>query len=262
MNCPKCGFQLNDAATFCPKCGYSIMNATSNNNTYNNYPPQNINNTSGNNNNNNIVLILIAVFSAIIILIVAIIVAFSVWNNTAARPTATPFITQSPAPTVEPTDVPVPTVQVVYVTQEPVKVAPPVSNSNTGYLPYYSSKYNFRCNYPANFIVYDDYGTLTLLTARSPDGMGIEKIVAKPNEGETVNSEFNAFISAHNGYVDYKSVGSDYFAVSVQVGSRMYYKYCKFKNGNLYWFEFESPRDQYDLYDMYINDVYKSFSIN
>ena len=45
-------------------------------------------------------------------------------------------------------------------------------------------------------------------------------------------------------------------------GITEYYKYCKFRNGNMYWFEFISPHAYHDIYDVYINDIYGTFKVN
>ena len=262
MNCPKCGFPVSNTATFCPKCGSSMINIPPVNRGYNSGYNQNHNS----NNNNNILMLIIGIAAALIICVAAAIITFTIWENGNSEPSPSPSPSPSPTPTVEPTAMPTPTVQVVYVTQQPVN--PPPHNQNPSavnpgesYKTYYSSQYGFSCNYPASFVLYNDNGTLTLLTARSADGLATEKIVAKRNEGETVSSELNAFSRLHGGYVDYKSTGSDYFAVRLKNGSSEYYKYCKFANGNLYWFEFAYPADQNAIYDNYINDIYSTLVI-
>ena len=72
----------------------------------------------------------------------------------------------------------------------------------------------------------------------------------------------NFYIQNHAGNVTYKTSGADYFAVTVNDGITEYYKYCKFRNGNMYWFEFISPHAYHDIYDVYINDIYGTFKVN
>ncbi|MDD6484051.1 MAG: zinc ribbon domain-containing protein [Clostridiales bacterium] len=255
MICNKCGANFEDDASFCPQCGAPVER---------NYGSIN---TGGNNNNKNNITVLIIIIICLLVFIIAALAAyiFASGNSPfAPKPTPTPVPTASPIPSPAPTQPPEPTAQVIYITPEPRHdpPAPPQQAPRTysGYETYYSSRYGFSCYYPASFIPYDDYGTLTLYTLRSPDGQGIEKIVAKPNSGETVSSSKNEYTSEHPGSITYQSSGNDYYAVNIRNGGREYYKYCKFRNGNLYWFEFEYPVAQHDIYDIYINDVYNSIS--
>lgn len=253
MKCHNCGTDLPDNAAFCRNCGEK----------------QNTQPINPINNNNRTLTIILIVISLILLLAVVIIGTFVIADNklngAKETPSPIPAATASPSPT--PTVAPTVTPQVIYVTEEPRRVPPPQGNyqappphmpEEAGYRTYYSSKYNFSCDYPASFSVYNDNGSLTLYTVKSPDGMGVEKIVAKPNQGETVSSELSAFKRAYAGTVTYETSGSSYFAVNILNGSMEYYKYCKFKNGNLYWFEFIYPHTQHDIYDIYVNDVYQS----
>lgn len=262
MNCPKCGTQLSEGATFCPHCGSSTGNG------YRNPTPPNGNNYGGGGrgqNNNTTVIIIVAIVAAVVCILAAII-TFAAYNQGEKNAEATP--TPMPTPTIQATPdittAPAPTVQVVYVTEPPSTASQSRSNtsSQSGYKSFYSDEYAFKCDYPASFVAYNDGGTLTLHTVRSQDGTADEKIVAKPNEGETPNSEYKRFLNMHPGTVEYDTIGSSYFAINVDNGVTEYYKYCKFENGNLYWFEMYYPSSQHDLYDKYINDIYRSITIN
>lgn len=258
MKCYNCGEDLPADAKFCGKCGAMQQSEPQQNGYYNPNP--------NNGNNNKVLLIILVVLASLILLFGVMFISFEI---TGKNLTATPSPIPSATPTVVPTATPNVTPQIIYVPESPDRNPPPHNEPQppvqyveppheSGYKTYYSSKYGFSCIYPSSFSVYDDHGTLTLYTVVSPDGNGIEKIVAKANEGETVSSELRAFKSTHGGTVTYENSGNTYFAVNILNGSTEYYKYCKFKNGNLYWFEFIYPHSQHDIYDIYINDVYQS----
>jgi hypothetical protein len=297
MKCPNCGAENSNDSQYCANCGHPVETSYNDNynNSYNNdYNHNNQTNYNGgrsySNQNNkkpkgtNPLVIVIIVLVAIILFIVAFIAANSLMSGN------NPFVkaTSSPSPTLEPTPVvtetPAPTPEVIYITpepqqaqqppqqppnQQPAQVPPAPQRENESvvrypsYSTYSSSSFNFSCNYPSHFSSYNDGLNTSLYTVRSSDGNAIEKICAKTNEGETVQGQLQNFIDTHRGTVDYKTSGSDYFAASIVNGTMHYYKYCKFKNGNLYWFEFEyNTADYADVYDEYINDIYRSFSIN
>ncbi len=266
MMCPKCGAYISDDATFCPQCGMTIYENNPDMRTANQGgAPQPVG--GGNNNNNRGLIILICSIAAAVLFVVLVTFGFLLMSGNSPfgakeTPAPTPVATPTPEPTPTPAPAPAPTPQIVYVPQPQPETNPnPVQQYRpTGYNTFRSDKYNFSCEYPAGFIPYDDGGTLTLYTLRSPDGQGTEKIVAKPNEGETVGSSSADFLASHPGTITYESVGSDYYAYSVLSGSTETYRYCKFAKGNLYWFEFSYPYSQLDVYDTYINDIYGSFS--
>ena len=257
MVCPKCGAQISDGATFCPVCGAAALQNNQQNNQYYNppVPPQG----GMNNRNDKAMIIIICAAAAAALFVVVAVTSFLLMGggfSFGAKETPTPIPTVEP----EPTPVPIPTPQIVYVPVQAEEPPPPPQEQVGGYRTYYNGDYGFSCDYPASFVMYDDGGTLTLHTVRSPDWSGIERIVAMPNSGETVGSSSSQFLANHPGEVTYSSTGSDYYALTVRCGEMEYYRYCKFAKGNLYWFEFEYPSSQHDMYDVYINDVYRSFS--
>ncbi len=270
MMCPKCGGYINDDATFCPKCGTAISNGEpmapmTGMNGMPPVPPPPMPNNNGNNNNKGII-VAVCVGAAVLVFAVVMILTFLVVSdNSPFAPKPTPTPAPTPVPTATPAP-PAPTPQIVYVPVQEEKGTPAPAPkqeskpSSGGYKTYYSETYDFSCAYPADFTVYNDGGTLTLYTVRSQDGRAVEKIVAKPNQGETVSSSRAQYLSEHPGTIIYEATGSDYYACNVRNGSMEYYRFCKFANGNLYWFDFDSPASQHELYDVYINDIYNSLS--
>ncbi len=269
--CPKCGAQVSDQAVFCPKCGASITDGV--------IPEGNYIAGSNMQRKNNAPLIAALIAVPVIIFIIAVTLAFMYGTHTGifapkATPTPTPTAVPTAEPTPAPTDVPAPTpeVKVVYVTPQPPQPpqptqAPPVKKNynapvtNPTYYTYSDSDYGFSCAYPSHFKVYNDGGLVTRYTAQTADGSARIKIAGTPAGSATVSSELNNYISEHSGSVPYKTSGSDYYAVNVNNGVTRYYKYCKFKNGNMYWFEFIYPNEYENIYDGYINDIYNSFTI-
>ncbi len=269
MICPKCGAQVSEGAPFCPKCGATMRGVMSSGGSQ--MPPVNNGGYNGNNKGNNVVIIAaIITAAAVIFLLAGIFGSMYIMEVGPFEPeaTATPVPTASPTPTPTPTPVPAqPTPQIVYVTQPPQTVQQSVSTSqssvvsNPVYKTYSDSDYGFSCNYPSHFSVYNDGGQITRYTVQSQDGSARELIAATPIGSETVSSSLQSYINSHPGNISYKTSGSDYYAINIKNGATEYYKYCKFKNGNMYWFEFISPTAYHEVYDVYINDIYQSFNI-
>lgn len=274
MICPRCGAQVRDGAPFCPKCGATMQGVPNTGmpttpltpNT--GMPNMQGGNPNGNKKSNLPVILAIAISGAVIFLVTFTIMfmAFAEVGPFEPEPTPTP----TPVPTTAPTPIPQSTVQVVYVTQPPQAPPPqqaqnvPITSgavANPSYSRYSSSEYGFSCSYPTHFSVYDDGGLVTLYTVQAPDGSAREIIAATPIGGASVSSSLNSYISDHPGSISYKTSGADYYAVNIKNGATEYYKYCKFKNGNMYWFEFISPTAEHEIYDVYINDIYQSMSI-
>lgn len=263
--CPKCGEQVSDQATFCPKCGASITNGVIPGGNYvtDNTPEQ---------NNAPIIAALIA--APVIIFIIAVTLVYMSGTHTgifAPKTTPTPIPTATPTvkPTPEPTEVPMPTpeVKVVYVTPQPTQ-APPAKKSydmpvtNPTYYTYTDSDYGFSCSYPSHFKNYNDGDPFTRHTSQTADGSARLVITGTPISSATVSSELNKYISNHPGSVTYKTSGSDYYALSINNGTTRYYKYCKFRNGDMCWFELIYPSEYESIYDNYVNDIYDSFTVH
>ena len=274
MICPRCGAQVRDGAPFCPKCGATMQGVANtgvpfSGNMMTGAPNSGMPNMPGGGKKNNTPVILAIIISGAVIFLVTFVIMFMAFAEVGPfAPEPTPSPTPTPTPTVEPTPVPQPTVQVVYITQPPQ--APPQAPAKTytggaipnpSYKRYSSSEYGFSCNYPSHFSVYNDGGNITLYTVRSADGSARELIAATPVGNSTVSSSLNSYISSHPGNISYKTSGADYYAINIKNGATEYYKYCKFKNGNMYWFEFISPTAEHEIYDVYINDIYQSFNI-
>lgn len=144
-------------------------------------------------------------------------------------------------------------------TEGNTKFSQPVTNPS--YEMYNDTEYGFQCSYPTHFSKYNDTDTATRYAVQSDDGRVKERICVKPQNGTTVEAELNSFISSFSGETTYKTSGSDYYAASIDEGTVEHYRFCKFKNGNMYWFEFHSPSNEHEIYDNYINDIYAAFHI-
>lgn len=279
MYCNNCGAKLPDDAVFCPNCGNSVQSQNQMNGVQDDFSKNT--GTNGNKhykkkNNSNTALIVSIIVAALIVFISAGLIMFNMMSGSGLfvpKPTVAPIPTPMPLPTAAPTPEPEVTPQIIYITPEPqqanVPPPPPVQHQyDTGvvtrpsYSMYSNSAHGFKCSYPSHFSVYNDGKTETLYSVASYDGLVRELIATRSAENTNVGAELNRYIQNHSGSVTYKTSGSDYFAVNINDGTTEYYKYCKFKNGNMYWFEFISPRAYHDIYDVYINDIYNSFKVN
>lgn len=273
MYCNNCGTKVPDDATFCPNCGNNMQSQKQLNGIKNDFSKNTNGNKHSKKNNNNTALIVAIIVATLIVFISAGLIMFNVMSGSspfAPKATSTPMPTPMPLPTATPTPMPEVTPQIVYVTQEPqqANVPPQQPRQDTGvvahpsYTMYNSSAYGFKCSYPSHFVVYNDGKAETLYSVEAPDGSARKIIATKSAADTSVGNELNFYIQNHAGNVTYKTSGADYFAVTVNDGITEYYKYCKFRNGNMYWFEFISPHAYHDIYDVYINDIYGTFKVN
>ena len=273
MYCNNCGAKLPDDAGFCPNCGNNVQSQNQLNNIQSDFSKNtgtNGNKHSKKNNKNNTALIISVIVAALVVFISAGLIMFNIMSGSSPfAPKETPIPTMMPLPTTTPTPVPEVTPQIIYVTTEPqqanVPPQPPAQQSvvtSPTYTMYNSSAYGFKCSYPSHFTVYNDGKAETLYSVMAPDGSAREIIATRTASGTSVGNELDYYIQSHVGSVTYKTSGADYFAVNINDGSTEYYKYCKFRNGNMYWFEFISPHIYHDIYDVYINDIYATFKVN
>lgn len=242
MYCNKCGEYINNNSEKCSHCG----------------------NTELHNLGKNLLVFLIY----LTILLMAVTIALGGTAVSEARhnideaaksmpvPTTAVSPTQIPRTTPKPTATATPMPGIKNGTEEYIKSADEIS-----FKTYYNSDFAFSCPYPNYFIMYDDYGIEYLYTLRSPDGTAIEKISAKRRTNEDIMSEYNKCVNSHSGTVDYKNIDSNYFAVSIEGTSEDFYKYCEFKNGNIYWFEFITPASRRGMYNKYIEKIYTDFNV-
>lgn len=220
------------------------------------------------NNNNAAIIIGIISASVIIFVIVMLIVFFNYEGSDALKgddtngvvtetskptPTPTPTPTPRPTPTPSPTPTPRPT---------PTPTPMPMTSNSVVTNPRYNtfSKNGISCPYPAHFIVYDD-GSKILYTVRSLDGTAREIINVESAGSATVASEMAKYKNTHSGRIEVENSGSDYYVLNIDNGRDIYYKYCKFYKGNMYWFEFICPSNQDAQYRYYIEYIYNQFRI-
>lgn len=246
MYCNNCGTKVPDDATFCPNCGNNMQSQKQLNGIKNDFSKNTNGNKHSKKNNNNTALIVAIIVATLIVFISAGLIMFNVMSGSspfAPKATSTPMPQQANVPPQQPR-------------QDTGVVAHP------SYTMYNSSAYGFKCSYPSHFVVYNDGKAETLYSVEAPDGSAREIIATKSAADTSVGNELNFYIQNHAGNVTYKTSGADYFAVTVNDGITEYYKYCKFRNGNMYWFEFISPHAYHDIYDVYINDIYGTFKVN
>lgn len=292
MICPRCGTQPHKGARFCPKCGASlddvmpmdeeIMQSGKQCNGQYQYG-QNYNNQQYNRppkKKNNFAVMLVIIISLVLLVIMAVvgymtytyIGIFKDDTPPSPMPSVDAILTPSPSPTTSPIPTPVstqmPTLPPIDIST-PVPVSGNMPSNNTSYVPAVknpsyntlkNSVYGFSCAYPTHFIDYDDGSASTLWAGCTSDGRARETIAVSPIGNETVSSSFDSYVASHPGTITYQTKGSDYYAISVRNGDKQQYKYCKFKNGNMYWFEFMSPCEELPIYSNYVDYVYNSIT--
>ncbi len=249
MKCNRCGAELGNNASFCAQCG-EVITVTGTNSGYSEAYPNN-------DRAKNTLIVVLIILLAITLLCVVSFATYMFMSGKSAEdtPTPTPVLeTAQPTETIyaivtAPPATPVPT----------AAPAQPPSLSQVEYNWYIDDEYGFECRYPSYFVTYDD-GLQTRYTVKSPDNSAYQKMDAYKTD-TSMSDIMNSFISSKGGYIDYKTIKGEYFAVRVVNGATCHYKYARKRNSVVYTFELTFPYSQFTYYDSIVNSVYKSFVI-
>ena len=131
------------------------------------------------------------------------------------------------------------------------------------YSTYTDKDFNFRCDYPTNFILYNEDNNFVRYSLKSSDGAAILKICATNNPTKRTDKIVSDnFKSTYPGVVDYEELGTDWCAVRTHDNGTCHYGYFKLTNGMIRGFEFHFPESSFELYDSYVNSIYKSLSFD
>ena len=149
-------------------------------------------------------------------------------------------------------------------TPKPETSSKPTSNAslNDAYAKYVSKEFGFYCAYPKNFSVVDTgHANDALLNLTSPD-KSANMIIQGVKNWEKLSAEeaLERYIGLFDGKVNYRDYGNTWYAASVTVGDRVYYRKAFVKGGNIYCFSFEynqKDRAVYVPYIEYIEDHFK-----
>lgn len=175
---------------------------------------------------------------------------------TTDAPTAVPTQKVETKPTAKATATPVASVSTPKPTPVATPKPTPVSTPepwNDGYKKFISKDYGFYCAYPADFAVSQENTNDALLTAISPDGTAIMMIQAAKNwDNLSTEEALTRYISMFNGEVQYRASGNTWYAASVKVGDRVYYRKAFVRSGVIYCFSFEYDDKDKNLYSPYI----------
>ena len=300
MKCRECGAEINDSAKFCEHCGAKVIDETSTNTSakdkkneeefdipvreikekkYNNVRPQNNENSDKSKNeekkdkqkkSNTAVIVLLSILIGIAIFVAAAVAAYmfmddqpSVLKESLEQHGSEPQITASPSPmpTAEPTSRPEITLNPTTTptskkSDENVHIAEPT------YKVYSDSEMGFSCAYPTHFEKYSDGTSEGRYTLKNQDGSVTLRICAEDNDaGITLEQSLSMFKSKNNGDIEYTKVGNTYYAARINVSGICRYRYLVSKNNKFYWFDFSYPEEYRDIYENYIDHIYRSFTI-
>ena len=170
-----------------------------------------------------------------------------------------PVETLEPAKTPKPVATPKPA-----DTPKPIATPKPTPEPwNDHYKKFVSDDFGFYCAYPAEFTLTKNNANDILLTAVSPDETAIMTIQGSKNWNKLSAEEaLNRFIGMFNGEVRYRDNGNTWYAASVKVGERVYYRKAFLRGGNIYCFDFEYNYKDSKIYSPYIEYIEDHFKRN
>lgn len=256
--CTKCGSKISEDDNFCPECGEPVSRAQDD---------EELQNEAQNKpKSHKALIVLLSIFILLLIMCIAGVITYIFMNENSTilkesldRQNAVSLYTPPPSAPVPSASV-TPSVKTHSAKRES-EATPAVTGSE--YSVFYDREYNFSCAYPTGFKQYNDNTMSGRYSLKSADGKGTFKICASKNSTNiTSEQSISVFKSKCGGLTDYESKGDRYYAVRMKNSGMCYYKYLQLANGNMYWFEFEYPEEQEDIYDEYVNYIYKSFTIN
>lgn len=170
-------------------------------------------------------------------------------GKTPAKVTTKPTAKPTAVATPKPTTVPAPVVQETW---------------NDAYKKYVSNDFGFYCAYPKDFsVVETGNANDALLTLTSPDKTANMIIQGLKNwENLSVEEALDRYIGLFDGKVYYRDHGNTWYAASVVVGDRVYYRKAFVRGGNIYCFSFEYNKKDQAIYRPYIEYIEDHFKRN
>lgn len=251
---------------------YSRNNRTEQNN--NNKTTRQNEEGTGSRKSNTAVIVLLCILIGIAIFVAAAVAAYmfvddqpsvlkeSLENHGNGAITTMVPSTPSPTPKVDATKKP-------QVSAEPTKKPSYTSQTNENvhiseptYKVYSDSEMGFSSAYPTHFEKYSDGTSEGRYTLKNSDGSVTLRICAEDNDaGITLEQSLSMFKSKNSGDIEYTKVGNTYYAVRINVLGICRYRYLISKNNKMYWFDFSYPEEYRDIYENYIDHIYRSFTI-
>ena len=255
MQCKRCGKEVNKGAKFCENCGTPINKAK-----HKQAAPK---------RSNILVIVLLCILIGIMMFVAAAVGAYMFMGNessvlkesydkrdkAAAEITAAPA-TAEPITTAEPYNTPEPTAKPVSNEAESEHIAAPTYNV------YSDTEMGFSCAYPTHFEKYNDNTSTGRYTLQTPDKSVSLRICAENNDSDiTLAQSMLMFKTRNPGDIEYSKTGNTYYAIRINYNGICRYRYLVSKNQKLYWFDFNYPEEYRDIYENYIDHIYRSFTV-
>lgn len=261
MKCKRCGKEINKNAKFCENCGARIQETSSAGHSKSKKTEPKRNNT--------LMVVLLCILIGIMIFVAAAVGAYMFMDNgssvlkesydkrdkAAAEITAAPATAEPAANTEKPDNTPKPT-------------AKPVSNETENHIAeptykiYSDTEMGFSCAYPTHFEKYNDNTDEGRYTLQTSDKSVSLRICAEKNDADiTLAQSMSMFKTKNPGDIEYSKTGNTYYAIRINDNGICRYRYLVSKNEKLYWFDFNYPEEYRDIYEGYIDHIYRSFTV-
>lgn len=256
MKCKKCGKEINEGAKFCENCGTPVSEKSSGQKQ------------ASPKRSSILIIVLLCILIGIMIFVAAAVGAYMFMDNESSvlkesydkRDKATAQITAAPATaapiiTAEPYDTPKPTAK-------PVSIIDSEHIAEPTYKVYADTEMGFSCAYPTHFEKYNDNTSTGRYTLRTSDKSVSLRICAENNDADiTLAQSMSMFKTKNPGDIEYSKTGNTYYAIRINDNGICRYRYLVSKNQKLYWFDFNYPEEYRDIYENYIDHIYRSFTV-
>lgn len=246
MYCRKCGNKLPEEAEFCGDCGEQVIPLPE---------AQTVKIKK-----DHTIAILLGVLGTLVIILLSILI-YLVYNyhlfpmGNAPVPVVSTVQSAEPAITAPPqTQTPKPAETAA------VPESSPVALSNVNYDVRSDPEFDFDYAVPDFFERYNDGKNEHRYTAKAPDGSASLLVGARKSKGQTVRQSFEEYVSEH-GEPEFEQQMEDRYTVRISRDGECYYKYCVFREGTVYWFEFIYDQAQKAVYEPFTKELYKHFEL-
>lgn len=279
MKCKSCGAEINDNAKFCENCGMRVDESVSvkNNDSAEKRTEKvraegNYNERGDKKNGRTAMIVLLCVLIGIMMFIAAAVASYmfidnhssilkdsyNSRNNEEVTPLpATPVPEETEEPTAKPTSKPT-----ANPTKAPSRSSDVEHIAEPLYKVYSDTEMGFSCAYPTHFEKYNDNTDEGRYTLRNEDASVSLRICAEENSGGiTLAQSMSMFKTKNPGEIEYSKTGNTYYAIRVNDDGICRYRYLVSKNDKIYWFDFNYPEEYRDIYEGYIDHIYRSFTV-
>lgn len=281
MLCSKCGLKIDDNDAFCRECGTRIDQAITLNNSGADTDTQKVQKSDyeevnydcqDSKNKINWFPKKDSLLPLLVILgVVAIGSTYSIWymlGKTYIKPTTSYYNVGQTTKTGEASKV-----QGDMPKMNSTQVTSPTDSSiisgkqsygeevgNPTYLTYNDSAYKLSCAYPSHFIKTENIKEEDRFLLESPNKIAKMSICAIQNNSTlSAKAVMQQYINSMGGNIEYQANGDTWYATSITVGDKWYYRKCFVHNDYISWFDFNYPIRYNDMYQSYINYIEDNF---